>query len=270
MANSASPKRIISIVNQKGGVGKTTTAVNLATAMAAIGKKVLILDLDPQGNASTGFGIPNDERKLTTYDLLVGDIKIEDAAVRTIIPNLDIVSSTIDLSGAELELVPMMRREYRLKNCVDISTMDYDAILIDCPPSLGLLTINALTASNCVLIPLQCEFYALEGLSHLLKTIDLIKRNLNPDLSIHGVVLTMYDRRNKLTEQIEEDVRAHLGTQVYKTVIPRNVRVSEAPSHGKPAIVYDMHCTGSQAYLQLAREVLKREKKLIEALQNAA
>ena len=164
----------------------------------------------------------------------------------------------------------MMRREYRLKNCVDISTMDYDAILIDCPPSLGLLTINALTASNCVLIPLQCEFYALEGLSHLLKTIDLIKRNLNPDLSIHGVVLTMYDRRNKLTEQIEEDVRAHLGTQVYKTVIPRNVRVSEAPSHGKPAIVYDMHCTGSQAYLQLAREVLKREKKLIEALQHAA
>ncbi len=270
MVDSISNKRIISIVNQKGGVGKTTTAVNLATAMAAIGKKVLILDLDPQGNASTGFGIPNEDRKLTTYDLLVDNIKIEDAAIKTLIPNLDIVASTIDLSGAELELVPMMRREYRLKNCVDISNTDYDAILIDCPPSLGLLTINALTASNCVLIPLQCEFYALEGLSHLLKTVDLIKRNLNPDLSVHGVVLTMYDRRNKLTEQVEEDVRAFLGTQVYKTVIPRNVRVSEAPSHGKPAIVYDLHCSGSQAYLQLAREVLKREKKFIEDLQNAA
>jgi chromosome partitioning protein len=270
MSDSLSKKRIISIVNQKGGVGKTTTAVNLATSMAAIGKKVLLLDLDPQGNASTGFGITTEDRKLTTYDILVSDVKIEDAAIPTIIPGLDIVPSTIDLSGAELELVPMMRREYRLRAAFENASTDYDAILIDCPPSLGLLTINALTASSSVLIPLQCEFYALEGLSHLLKTIDLIKRNLNSELTIHGVVLTMYDRRNNLTEQIEEDVRSYLGTQVYKTVIPRNVRISEAPSHGKPAIVYDINCTGSQAYLKLAREVLKREKTFTEQLSDAA
>lgn len=256
--------RIIAIVNQKGGVGKTTTAVNLATAMAAIGKKVLLIDLDPQGNASTGLGIPTSEREVTSYDLVINGASIADAAVPTLIPGLDIVTSTIDLSGAELELVPLDKREFRLRQCFEKSITDYDAILIDCPPSLSLLTLNALAAADSVLIPLQCEFYALEGLSHLLKTIELIKRNLNAALTIHGVVLTMYDRRNKLTEQIEQDVRTHLGTQVYKTVIPRNVRMSEAPSHGKPAIIYDMHCPGSQAYLQLARELLRREKKLAE------
>ena len=238
--------------------------------MAAIGRRVLLIDLDPQGNASTGLGITAAERRLTSYQVLIGDAAIHEAAQETLIPGLSIVPSTIDLSGAEMELVPLPRREFKLKDAFDEASIHYDAILIDCPPSLGLLTINALTAADSVLIPLQCEFYALEGLSHLLKTVELIRRNLNPRLSIHGVVLTMYDRRNKLTEHIENDVRAHLGTQVYKTVIPRNVRMSEAPSHGKPAIVYDMHCSGSRAYLQLARELLKREKKFIEAMSTAA
>lgn len=253
--------RIISVVNQKGGVGKTTTAVNMATALAAIGKKVLIIDLDPQGNASTGLGIDQAMRQRTSYDVLIGACSLEQAAVATAIPRLMVAPATIDLTGAEIELVTMEQREYQLKHALAGMPTLWDYAIIDCPPSLGLLTINALTASNAVLIPLQCEFYALEGLSHLLKTIRLIQAKLNPAISIHGVVLTMYDRRNKLTEQIEADVRGFLGTDVYQTVIPRNVRMSEAPSHGKPALVYDLKCPGSQAYLRLARELIQREKQ---------
>jgi chromosome partitioning protein len=255
--------RVIAVVNQKGGVGKTTTAVNLATAMAAIGKKVLLIDLDPQGNASTGLGIPSAQREITSYDVLLGQALLDEAKLPTMIPDLSIVPSTIDLSGAELELVSMVKREYKLRQALEVASRSYDVALIDCPPSLGLLTINALAASDAVLIPLQCEFYALEGLSHLLKTVEMLRQKMNPRLNVHGVVLTMYDRRNRLTEQIEEDVRSFLGTKVYKTVIPRNVRISEAPSHGKPAIVYDLQCPGSKAYLQLAREVLRREKELV-------
>ncbi|MBN8544076.1 MAG: ParA family protein [Alphaproteobacteria bacterium] len=258
--------RIISVVNQKGGVGKTTTAVNMATALAACGKEVLLIDLDPQGNASTGLGIPSAQRIHTSYQVLIGESSLEQAAVKTIIPRLSIAPATIDLSGAEIELVNMSAREYQLKNALKDMPNHWDYVIIDCPPSLGLLTINALTASASVLIPLQCEFYALEGLSHLLKTIRLIQTKLNPTLSVHGVVLTMYDRRNKLTEQIEQDVRSFLGTDVYRTVIPRNVRMSEAPSHGKPALVYDLKCPGSQAYLKLAREVIQRERKFAEQL----
>lgn len=261
--------RILSVVNQKGGVGKTTTAVNMATALAAIGKRVLIIDLDPQGNASTGFGILAAQRLKNSYHVLIGEEKLSDAVVATPIPKLEICPATIDLTGAEIELVNIHQREYQLKKALKDMPSRWDYVIIDCPPSLGLLTINALTASNAVLIPLQCEFYALEGLSHLLKTIKLIQGKLNPDLSIHGVVLTMYDKRNKLTEQIEQDVRSFLGADVYDTVIPRNVRISEAPSHGQPAIVYDMKCTGSQAYLKLAREVIRREKQFMAA-KNAA
>lgn len=253
--------RIISVVNQKGGVGKTTTAVNMATALAAIGKQVLVIDLDPQGNASTGLGIDQQSRVSTSYDVLIGEATLEEAAVKTLIPRLSVAPSTIDLSGAEIELVTMERREFQLKQALASMSAQWDYAIIDCPPSLGLLTLNALVASDAVLIPLQCEFYALEGLAHLLKTIKLVRANLNPRLSIHGVVLTMYDRRNKLTEQIEEDVRGFLGDDVYRTVIPRNVRMSEAPSHGKPALVYDLKCPGSQAYLQLARELIQREKQ---------
>ncbi len=253
--------RIISVVNQKGGVGKTTTAVNMATALAAIGKQVLVIDLDPQGNASTGLGIEQAKRVHTSYDVLVGTSTLEQAAVKTAIPRLSVAPATIDLSGAEIELVAMERREFQLKQALAPMSAHWDYAIIDCPPSLGLLTLNALVASDAVLIPLQCEFYALEGLAHLLKTIKLVNANLNPRLSIHGVVLTMYDRRNKLTEQIEEDVRGFLGDDVYRTVIPRNVRMSEAPSHGKPALVYDLKCPGSQAYLQLAKELIAREKQ---------
>jgi chromosome partitioning protein len=261
--------RIISVVNQKGGVGKTTTAVNMATALAAIGKQVLVIDLDPQGNASTGLGIDQAKRVHTSYDVLIGNSTLEQAAVKTAIPRLSVAPATIDLSGAEIELVTMERREFQLKQALAPMSAHWDYAIIDCPPSLGLLTLNALTASDAVLIPLQCEFYALEGLAHLLKTIKLVNANLNPRLSIHGVVLTMYDRRNKLTEQIEEDVRGFLGDDVYRTVIPRNVRMSEAPSHGKPALVYDLKCTGSQAYLQLAKELIQREKQFV-AKANAA
>ena len=253
--------RIISVVNQKGGVGKTTTAINMATALAAIGKKVLLIDLDPQGNASTGLGITQAMRKFTSYDVLTGAATLAQASVTTAIPRLSITPATIDLTGAEIELVTMERREFQLKQALCAASMQWDYAIIDCPPSLGLLTINALTASDAVLIPLQCEFFALEGLAHLLKTVKLIQANLNPSIAIHGVVLTMYDRRNKLTEQIEQDVRGFLGNDVYKTVIPRNVRMSEAPSHGKPALVYDLKCVGSQAYLNLARELIQREKK---------
>lgn len=257
--------RILSVVNQKGGVGKTTTAVNMATALAAVGKTVLLIDLDPQGNASTGLGIDSRRRRLTSYQMLIDGAQASEAAVETEIPRLSIVPSTIDLSAAELELVAIPKREYQLHNALKDDRLPYDYVIIDCPPSLGLTTINALTAADSVLIPLQCEFYALEGLSHLLKTIKLIQSKLNPALTIHGVILTMYDKRNKLTEYIENDVRGFMGDDVYQTVIPRNVRISEAPSFGKPAIVYDMRCAGSQAYLSLAKELIKREKRFAAA-----
>lgn len=257
---SAHDTRVISIVNQKGGVGKTTTAVNLATALAAVGRTVLLVDLDPQGNASTGLGVASAQRKVTSYQLVIGESDVASAAIKTLIPRLSLVPATIDLSGAEIELVSMPRREFRLKEAF-AQPMPYDYVLIDCPPSLGLVTLNALAASQSVIIPLQCEFYALEGLSHLLKTIELVRSKMNRELTIQGILLTMYDKRNKLTEQIEQDVREFLGTQVYSTVIPRNVRMSEAPSHGKPALIYDLQCSGSQAYLKLARELLKRESK---------
>lgn len=252
--------KIIAVVNQKGGVGKTTTTTNLATALAAIGQKTLVIDLDPQGNASTGFGIEHGKRQTTIYDVIINSASLEDATLPTAIPNLWVIPATVDLSAAELELIDIPRREFQLKTRLDRAIIDtYDYVLIDCPPSLGLITVNALTAAHSTIIPLQCEFYALEGLSHLLRTINLVKKRLNPMLDIHGIVLTMYDKRNKLTEQVEADVRSYLGDTVYKTVIPRNVRLSEAPSHGKPAIIYDIACSGSMAYLHLAREILKKE-----------
>ena len=254
--------RMIAVVNQKGGVGKTTTAVNMATALAAIGNEVLMIDLDPQGNASTGLGVSQAQRIKTSYQVLIGACSLAEAAVKTAIPRLEIAPATVDLAGAEIELVSMPSREFQLKNALTNMPERWDYVIIDCPPSLGLITINALTAAQSVLIPLQCEFYALEGLSHLLKTIRLIQTKLNPAITIHGIVLTMYDRRNKLTEQIEQDVRGFLGTDVYETVIPRNVRMSEAPSHGKPALVYDLKCPGSQAYLSLAKELIARERNL--------
>lgn len=271
MARSEAHKpRIFSIVNQKGGVGKTTTTVNLATALAAVNKKVLIVDFDPQGNASTGLGIDQNQREITSYDVVLNDTAIIDAIQKTAVPNLHIIPATIDLSGAEIEMVSLLRREFRLKDALANSPQRYDYILIDCPPSLGLLTINALVASDAVLIPLQCEFYALEGLSHLVRTVELVRANLNSELSIQGIVLTMYDRRNKLTEQIENDVRAYFAEKVYSSVIPRNVRMSEAPSHGKPALIYDMHCAGSKAYIQMASELLKRERAHQKQISEAA
>ncbi len=252
--------RIISVANQKGGVGKTTTAVNLATALAAVKKRVLLVDLDPQGNASTGLGINPEQRDRSIYDVLIDEMPAADAVVSSAVPGLFVLPATVDLSGAEVELTTAMRREFILQESLKVISKDYDYILIDCPPSLGLLTLNALVASDSVLIPLQCEFYALEGLSHLLRTIEMIRRKLNPELDIYGVVLTMYDRRNNLTEQVEGDVRECLGEKVFNTVIPRNVRISEAPSHGKPALLYDHRCTGALAYMMLAKEILKREK----------
>lgn len=257
--------QIVAIVNQKGGVGKTTTAVNLATALAATGKRVLLIDFDPQGNASTGLGIETNERKTTIYDVLIGGEPLSQAVMATSIPHLFMATSTMDLSGAEIELVSMMRREFRLHSAVHALENHFDYIFIDCPPSLGLLTINALTVADSVLIPLQCEFYALEGLSHLLNTIELVKTNLNPGLHLLGIVLTMYDKRNRFTDQIEWEVRDYFGAQVYDTVIPRNVRMSEAPSHGKPAIIYDMQCAGSRGYIKLAKEILKREREQANA-----
>jgi len=255
--------RVLAIANQKGGVGKTTTAVNLATAMAATGKKALIIDLDPQGNASTGLGIEYTARDLTAYDLLLGEATFEDACQQTDIPRLSVVPSSVDLSGAELELIDLDEREFRLQNAVCRAQLHFDYVLIDCPPALGLLTLNALCAADAVLVPLQCEYYALEGLSHLVRTIDRVKRAFNPSLEIQGVVLTMYDRRNNLSEMVAADVREHFGDKVYRTVIPRNVRVSEAPSHGKPVLVYDWRCVGSQAYIHLAREMLQRERQVV-------
>ena len=260
--------RILTLANQKGGVGKTTTAINLATALAAIGERVLIVDLDPQGNASTGLGISRNDRDISSYDLIVGEASVAQAAVATGVPNVAIVPSTLDLLGAESALVSQPDRAFRLKTAfravgdlvIDDRPVSY--ILIDCPPSLNLLTINALVAADAVLVPMQCEFFALEGLSQLLQTIEQIRTTLNPRLSIQGVVMTMFDRRNNLSEQVMADVRSELGQLVYDTVIPRNVRLSEAPSYGKPALLYDLKCAGSQAYLRLATEVIRRERQL--------
>jgi chromosome partitioning protein len=252
--------KVFSVVNQKGGVGKTTTAVNIATAFASIKKRVLLVDADPQGNASTGFGIAQSQRQKTIYEILIGECEIKDAIIPTKIPNLKIVTSTVDLSACEIELVDIEKREFLLRRALKSVILDYDYILIDCPPSLGILTINALTASDSILIPMQCEFFSLEGLSHLLTTLDLVKDNLNHELKIAGIILTMRDRRNKLTEQVEVDVRNFLKDKVFKHSIPRNVRLSEAPSHGLPGIIYDPNCPGSVAYMKLAKEILQKEK----------
>jgi len=256
-------RRIVAVANQKGGVGKTTTTINLATALAAIGRRVLVVDLDPQGNASTGLGIDRNSRAHSSYELLIGAAGLRESARPTAIPKLSIVPSTVDLSGAELELVDAEHRCFRLRDALyaDHAIDDYDYVLIDCPPSLNLITLNALTAADAVLVPLQCEFFALEGLSLLLKTVERVRANFNPELEILGVVLTMFDRRNRLSDQVAADVRGVLGDKVYDTVIPRNVRISEAPSHGKPALLYDLKCAGSQAYVRLASEVLRRERK---------
>lgn len=259
----AARPRILGIANQKGGVGKTTTTVNLATAMAAVGKRVLLIDLDPQGNASTGVGIPMALRTPGSYAVLFGDATLDEAVRPTSVPGLMILPAASDLAGAEIELVPEEKREFFLQNALRQAT-DYDYILIDCPPALGLLTLNALVAADAVIVPLQCEFYALEGLSHLLRTVDIITRNLNPRLSLQGIVLTMYDRRNSLSRQVEEEVRTHMGDKVYANIIPRNVRISEAPSHGKPVLIYDLKSPGAQAYTRLAREVLQREARLMQ------
>ncbi len=252
--------RVIAIANQKGGVGKTTTAINLGTGLAAIGRRVLVVDLDPQGNASTGLGIDRTDRTVSAYDVLMGEAAAAKAQVATAIPGLFIIPSTVDLTGAELELIDQPRRAYRLRDALAALDGAFDYVLIDSPPSLNLLTVNALVAAQSVVVPLQCEFFALEGLSMLMKTIERIRRGFNEDLEIQGVVLTMYDKRNNLSDQVAQDVRDYLGDKVYKTIIPRNVRVSEAPSHGKPALLYDHKCTGSRAYMQLASEMLRRER----------
>jgi chromosome partitioning protein len=260
--------RILTLANQKGGVGKTTTAINLATALAAIGERVLIIDLDPQGNASTGLGISRAGREVSSYDLLVCNARIAEAAMMTGVPNVAIVPSTLDLLGVELTIAAFADRAFRLRDAlrstdgfaIDGQPLSY--VLIDCPPSLNLLTINSLVAADAVLVPLQCEFFALEGLTQLLQTIEQIRSTLNPRLSIQGVVMTMFDRRNSLSEQVLQDVRSEMGALVYDTVIPRNVRLSEAPSYGKPALLYDLKCAGSQAYLRLATEVIRRERQL--------
>jgi chromosome partitioning protein len=261
--------RIISVANQKGGVGKTTTAINLGTALAAVGRNVVIVDLDPQGNASTGLGFCAAQRARSIYQVLVGQLPIADAVQPTAIPHLALVPSSVDLSAAEMELYGSPGRSFRLRDALKelqrqqerrAERLDY--VLIDCPPSLSVLTVNALTAAHAVLVPLQCEFFALEGLSKLLKTIELVRGNLNPSLEIQGVILTMFDRRNKLSDQVAADVRQHLGDKVYRTVIPRNVRLSEAPSYGKPALLYDHRCVGSQAYIRLAGEIIQRERAL--------
>lgn len=265
MSQSLRTPRVLALANQKGGVGKTTTAINLATALAAVGERVLLIDLDPQGNASTGLGVAAPERRVTSYDVLTGDYRLDAAVIPTDIPGLLLAPASVDLAGAEIELIDAERRHYRLADALaEFSETGADGpvdyVLIDCPPSLSLLTLNALAAANAVMIPLQCEFFALEGLSQIMRTIETVRERINPRLDLQGVVLTMHDRRNNLTNQVEADVRAHLGDKVYRTVIPRNVRISEAPSHGKPALLYDLTCAGSQAYIQLASEVIQRER----------
>ena len=261
--------RFLALANQKGGVGKTTTAINLATALAAVGERVLIVDLDPQGNASTGLGIARHQRRSTTYDVLMGEMTLKDAALPSKVPGLAIAPADPDLSGVELELGQATGRNYRLRDALAPLRADkgpdaYSYVLIDCPPSLNLLTLNAMAAADAVFVPLQCEFFALEGLSQLMHTVDLVRGSLNPRLELQGIVLTMYDRRNSLSQQVAQDVRAHFGDKVYAAMIPRNVRISEAPSFGKPALIYDLRCAGSQAYLKLAREVVGRERARLE------
>lgn len=269
---AAAPKgqapRVIALANQKGGVGKTTTAINLGTALAAYRQSVLIVDLDPQGNASTGLGIELSQRAVGSYQVLFAEASLDEALQPTAVPGLSVLPSSADLSGAEIELVSASKREFRLKKAInthvsltrtDKDVPRFDYILIDCPPALGLLTLNALAAADAVLVPLQCEFYALEGLSHLMRTIEKVRRAINPKLEIQGVALTMYDGRNNLSQLVAQDVRSYFGDKVFKTMVPRNVRISEAPSHGKPALVYDLNCPGSQAYIRMARELLKRE-----------
>jgi chromosome partitioning protein len=261
------PMRVLAVANQKGGVGKTTTAINLGTALAAIGERVLIIDLDPQGNASTGLGIDRKSRSRSTYDVLAGEATLRDSILTTSVPRLHIAASTLDLAGLELEISSARDRAVRLRNALAklnegaADGTDYTYVLVDCPPSLNLLTVNAMAASDAVLVPLQCEFFALEGLSQLLKTVDQVKELLNPRLTIHGIVLTMFDARNNLSNQVVADVREFMGAKVYDTVIPRNVRISEAPSYGKPVLVYDLKCAGSDAYLRLATEVIQRERE---------
>src|ERR1043166_4135714 len=259
--------RILALANQKGGVGKTTTAINLGTALAAIGERVLVIDLDPQGNASTGLGIDRRNRTCSTYDVLIGDAGLREAVVPTAVPRLAIAPSTMDLSGLELELGHTRDPAFRLRNAINSvnsakSADHFTYVLVDCPPSLNLLTVNAMAAAHAILVPLQCEFFALEGLSQLLKTVEQVREQLNPELTIHGVVLTMYDSRNNLSGQVVADVREFMGSKVYDTILPRNVRVSEAPSYGKPVLVYDLKCSGSEAYLRLATEIIQREKEL--------
>jgi chromosome partitioning protein len=268
-AEPAKPPRVLAIANQKGGVGKTTTAINLGTALAAIGERVLIIDLDPQGNASTGLGIDRRNRRCSTYDVLVGDAPLRDAIVATAVPRLSLAPSTMDLSGLELEIGQARDRAYRLRSATAplnagkfAGVNDFTYVLVDCPPSLNLLTVNAMAAAQAILVPLQCEFFALEGLSQLLQTVEQVKSTLNPELTIHGIVLTMFDARNNLSNQVVADVREFMGRKVYDTIIPRNVRVSEAPSYGKPVLLYDLKCVGSQAYLRLASEIIQRERTL--------
>ena len=266
MSLPATP-RVIALANQKGGVGKTTTAINLGTALAATGEEVLVVDLDPQGNASTGLGIDRKSRAISTYDLLMGEATVDEVALQTAVPQVSVAPSTLDLLGVELEIAAMPDRAYRLRQALGAihnssRVRNYTYVLVDCPPSLNLLTINAMAAAHSVLVPLQCEFFALEGLSQLLQTVEQVKQSLNPELTIHGIVLTMFDSRNSLSGQVVADVRAHMGAAVYETVIPRNVRVSEAPSHGKPVLLYDFKSSGSQAYLRLAAEIIQRERRL--------
>lgn len=254
--------KVISVANRKGGVGKTTTAINIATAMAAIGKKVLILDMDPQGNATTSLGINKNKCLFSTYDVMINNCKPDDAIIKTEIKKFDILPSAPALAAAEIELIDVNKREFVLKRAIETMGEKYDYILIDCPPSLNLITINALVSSDSVIVPLQSEFLALEGLTDLIKNINSIKKNFNPKLNLQGIVLTMFDKRNNLSQMVETDVRKFFGSKVYNTVIPRSVRISEAPSHGQPILIYDFKSTGAKAYLNLAREVLKREKEL--------
>jgi chromosome partitioning protein len=256
----------VAVANQKGGVGKTTTAINLATALAAVGWKVLLIDIDPQGNASTGLGVSQANRELSSYDVLIGSAGMTEAVVSTRVPRLELLPATMDLSGAEVELVDLKDRARRLERALDaVPAGRWDVCLIDCPPSLGLLTVNGLVAARHLLVPLQCEFFALEGLSQLLQTVERIRMAFNPDLQILGIALTMFDRRNKLSQQVADDVRACLGRAVFDTVVPRNVRLSEAPSHGLPALIYDLRCSGSEAYVMLARELMGRLPRPAEA-----